>query len=147
MAKKTTIYLSDETEKALAAYGEENSLSGSIATIIARYQAITAEATPELSEPEWSAIVDALNGCGAWLSAGGVDPAGMVWAELYDSEPDGIGEKWGVEVRELAERLRALPFAGRCAVWDVAARFWASPRLNEIDTLALLIESGAKIKG
>jgi len=47
--------------------------------------------------------------------------------------------------RELAEKLQVLPLVGRIATWDVAARFWASPRLNEIQAADLLRECGAKI--
>lgn len=146
MNKRISIYMPTTIREYLMAYGAENSLSGSIATLMGRYKAITAEAVPELTEPEWSAIVDALNGCGAWLSAGGHDPASFVWAEVADSAPDGLGEKWGVDCPALAERLKALPLAGRVAVWDVAARFWASPRLNEASTRELLLAAGARIK-
>ena len=35
--------------------------------------------------------------------------------------------------------------AQKAAVWDVAARFWASPQLNELGTADLLKSVGAKI--
>lgn len=145
MSKRTSIYMPRETRAFLTAYGEENSISGSIAAIIKRYDEITREAMPALAENEWCAICDVLNGCGVLLSSGGYDQARSIWAEIADSEPDGLGEKWGISCRELAEKLRGLPLAGKIAVWDVAARFWASPRLNDLETRELLIESGAKI--
>jgi len=41
--------------------------------------------------------------------------------------------------------VTALSYSGRCAVMEVVARFWRSPRLNGLDTRALLIESGARV--
>ena len=145
MAKRTSIYLPDHIKARVAEYGE-NSLSGSMATLLDRYWQITADACPELTVAEWCCICDANNGCGVWLSAGAHDPYQSLWANVYDSEEDGLSEKWGVSCRELAERLRSMPLAQKAAVWDVAARFWASPRLNEIDTHDLLKEAGAKIE-
>jgi len=145
MSKKTTIYIPDGMQEIVEAFGSD-SLSGTLATLVERYDRITRDAVPELSEPEWSAIADILNGCGVLMASGGHDQAQSVWAEVADSEPDGIDGKWGISCRGLAEKLRALPLIGRIATWDVAARFWASPRLNEASTHVLLIEAGAKIK-
>ena len=146
MAKRTSIYLPDNVKSILAAYGEDNSLSGSIAALIKRYEEITRDACPELTQAEWCCICDANNGCGVWLSAGGPDPYQSLWADVYDSDDDGLSEKWGVSCRDLAERLWSLPLAEKAAVWDVAAKFWASPKLNALETVDLLKESGAKIK-
>ena len=144
MAKRTSIYLPVHTQAVLKSYGE-GSTSGTITGLIDRYQTITADAMPSLTEAEWSLICDALNGCGVWISTGGPDPFLMLWAEIYDSEQDGLGEKWGVDVQALARRLRELPLAGRAAVWDVAARFWAHPKLDKLETREILLAVGAKI--
>lgn len=144
MAKRNSIYLPDHIGEYLKSFGE-NSLSGSIATLLDRYRAITADACPELTVAEWCAICDANNGCGVWLSAGS-DNYQSLWANIYDSGPEGIDQKWGISHKELAERIRVLPMAEKAAVWDVAARFWASPKLNELPTEDLLKLSGAKIK-
>lgn len=145
MTKRQSVYMPTKTRAVIDSYGGEN-LSGAIAGLIDRYVAITTDALPELSEAEWSALCDCLNGCGVWLSAGGHDPFPHVWAEVADSAADGLGEKWSIDPARLAEQLRALPLAGRAAVWDVAARFWASPRLNEATTRELLIAAGARIR-
>ena len=145
MAKRNSIYIPDHLSLHIRSFGE-NTLSGSIATLLDRYRTITADACPELTQAEWCCICDANNGCGAWLSAGGPDPYQSLWANVYDSEEDGLSEKWGVSCRELAGRIRAMPLVQKAAVWDVAARFWASPNLNKLDTHDLLKEVGAKIK-
>lgn len=146
MSKRTSIYMPDDLKSTLASYGEGNSLSGSIAALIKRYTEITSDACPELTLGEWCCICDANNGCGVWLSAGGHDPYQSLWANVADSEEDELGEKWKIDLRSLAERLRGLPLVEKAAVWDVAAKFWAHPKLNEIETIDLLRECGAKIK-
>lgn len=146
MAKRASIYMPEKTKEILAAFGEENSLSGSIATLLERYNQITRAACPELTAGEWCAIADCNNGCNVWLSSGGPDPYQSLWANVADSVDDGLDEKWGISCRELAEQLRKMPLAEKAAVWDIAARFWASPKLNELPALELLKECGAKIK-
>ena len=117
-----------------------------MATIVERYARITAEATPELTEAEWCCFCDANNGCGVFLATGGHDQAESAWANVADSVPDGLDEKWGVSCLKLAEKIRLMTFVGRVAVWDVAARFWSSPRLNDLTARELLVEAGAKIR-
>jgi len=144
MAKRQSIYVPDDIKAILDSFGE-NSVSGAIARLVERYDKITRDETPELSGPEWSAVCDILNGCGSLLSSGGHDHAPMAWASIMDAQQDGTGEKWGIDCVVLAQKVRCLSLAGRLAVWDVAARFWASPRLNDLATLDLLLESGAKV--
>jgi hypothetical protein len=143
MSRKTTIHIPTKADAVLAAFGAD-STSGVLATIVERYDRITREAIPELTLPEWSAICDALNGCNISLSGRTPDPAPMAWAEILDSEPE-IGKKWNVDCQALAEKLRALPFVGKIAVWDIAARFWSSPRNKKASTAEVLREIGVKL--
>ncbi len=146
MSKRTTVYISDKIQKIIGSYGEENSLSGVISTLVDRYNQLTQEAIPIFSEAEWSLICeDALKGCSVAQVSGDSDPAAMVWANIYDCKPE-IGEKWGVNCKELADKIHSLPLSGRMAVWDLAARFWASPQRNKIETRKLLVGVGAKLK-
>ena len=152
MSKRSTVYLPDKLQKILASYGDEKSLSGCIATLITRYDKITREACPALSDSEWFLICEALKGDGG-LVTGGVDQAGMVWAAISDAAQSALGEKWGVNCRELADKLQHLSLAGRIAVSDVAARFWSLPATqlaefsltNSISNFELL-SAGAKIE-
>jgi len=145
MSKKSTIYFPDSLLKILSDFGVENN-SGAICTLIERYDRITREAVPILTESEWMCFCDIHNGCGVFIATGGHDQAPSAWANIADSEPDGMNERWGVSCADLAAKIQALPLVGRIAVWDVAARFWASPKLNELSARDLLIECGAKIK-
>ena len=139
----TPIRLPASLKRYIDAYGAGN-LSGSITTLLERYKQITQDACPALTEAEWCAIID-INSSDVALAYGD-DNYQYLWARLHDSEADGLSEKWGISCRDLADRIRQLPLAGKAAVWDVAARFWASPKLNEISALELLKEAGARVK-
>lgn len=143
-AKRQSIYIPEKIQAILDGYGD-NSTSGAIASLLERYARITRESTPELTLSEWCALVDVNNGCGVWLS-GGHDPFELAWAIMADAGPDGIDEKWGISHTDLAEKIRQLSVAGRCAVWDVSARFWAFH--DRPGTMAeQLLAAGARIKG
>ena len=144
MPRKVSIHIPDWADEMLDSYGPDNSRSGTIAGLLGRYRDITDAACPTLSEAEWCCICDANNGCGLTFLLGS-DHFQSLWANVADSEPDGLGEKWGVDLMALALLLRDLPPAGKAAVWDVAAKFWASPRLNELPVRDLLVSVGAKI--
>ncbi len=112
-------------------------VSGVVNMVADRYQEIVRRSMPELTEKEWFACADALNG--VWLS----DAAGMylgeIWIEIADSDRlNGLGEKWGIDAQDLARRLRGMPFAAVLAVVDVVERLWAQPQSNWSDRLRLL---------
>ena len=52
----------------------------------------------------------------------------------------------GIDAQDLAMRVRAMPFVQKAAIMEVATRFRKSPKLNELVTRDLLLESEAKIK-
>lgn len=141
MSKKTTIYLTDES---LEIIGHAESLAGRINSILERYAMICREAMPTLTEGEWCAICDANNP--------GQDITGMpwstsvMWANVADSGPDGIDEKWGINHEELAQRMRQMPLASQVAIHEVVRAFWARPQLNDLPPRELLRKSGARIR-
>ena len=113
--------------------------------MLVRYREIERQSMPVLSEAEWSLICDALSGI--WLAAESarMDPARFLDREISDCQADGAGEKWRVDVPALVAKMERLPYAARCAVMEVVARYWRSPRLKELDTRSLLIECGARV--
>lgn len=141
MSKKATVYLTDQS---LGIIGETDSLAGRINAILERYNMICRDAMPALPENEWCAICDANNP--------GQDVTGMpwsatiLWANVADSGPDGIDEKWGVDHQDLAARMRAMPLPAQVAIHEVVRAFWASPYLNELLALDLLEKSGARVQ-
>lgn len=130
---RVAIYLGPPTRAALADVPGQ-SRSGRINWIAAGYRAIVAHELRAIrwTRAEWCAVMDVLNGAQievldeiTWLSA---------WANLADA-PE-MGEKWGVDVEGLAKRWRGLSQAGRLAVYEAAARFWARAELPTDEALA-----------
>lgn len=89
---------------------------------------IVRDECPAFSVSEWSAICDALHGTRLVAEHTDADPARHLWAELADS-PE-LASKWGIDQAALVERLRGLTYAQRCAVVEVANRFWRAPQTD-----------------
>jgi len=119
--------------------GYDDNRSGRLNAVAERYAAIIAAHTPELSEAEWCAVCDALNGCfmGAGEALLGVRYA---WANIADCE--GLGQKWCVDQDALAQRLRSMPLADAVAVAEVVQRFW---RHTDLPTREALDLAGARV--
>ena len=131
MAKRTSVYLTDEAQAVL---GSPDSLSGRINSILIRYAEICTRHRPALSRSEWCAVFDAINGC--WLMAehGQTDVARYIWAEVSDAP--GLGEKWGIDQQALVEKLRGMSYAEQVSVVEHATRFWQLSELPTDDALA-----------
>lgn len=138
MAERFTIYAGEPVAGILAGY--EDNRSGRINQVAADYRILIREATPEFDASEWQAIADVLNGSFV------ADEAGLklIWASIADSAEDGIGEKWGVDVEALAQRVRALKLPQLIAMREVVARFWDSDD-GSTDSVDLLRQCGARI--
>jgi hypothetical protein len=92
--------------------------------IAARYQEICRRHCPTLTLSEWCAVMDALNGI--WLHD--TSPLTSIWAEVYDADRlNGLGQKWGVDAKALAQRIREYDYATLVALVDAVERWWAIP--------------------
>lgn len=95
--------------------------SHAINAVVERYQTIVARSIPALTEAEWMATADALNGVALWHEAGC-----LPWLEVADADRlNGLGAKWRVDAQALARRLHDAPYASVVAVIDVVERLWA----------------------
>ena len=125
--------------------GPDDTLAGRITEVALRHRALLTEATPSLTEAQWCACADALNGY--WLLCESAeptaDPVRHVWAEIADT--DGLGDKWNIDAQALSELLVDMPYAAQAAVCDVVRRFWQHPDLNKLDAADLLRACGARI--
>ncbi len=145
-AKRFTVHL---PPKALEALGRDDmiGLSGRITEVALRYRALLDDAMPTLTEAQWSAICDVLNG--TWLICDDIertgDPVHSIWASIADSDEDGTGEKWNIDPLALAATLRDMPYASQAAVAEVVRRFWKHPGLNDLPTADLLRQCGARL--
>ena len=79
---------------------------------------------PELSRGEAMLICDALNGTATGQTPGAL-LAQMLVPEVEDAVAlDHLDQKWEVNGKELAEKLKGLDPIGTLAVIDAAERFW-----------------------
>lgn len=137
---KISVYAGAPIQRVLEGHGENR--SGRLNTIAERYSYVVERDTPELSEAQWCAICDALNGY--WIN-GGDSGAGvrLAWAEIEDADRvAGLGEKWGVDAMALAAWLRGATAGQQVAVAEVVQRFWKHPDLPPRAALDL---AGAKL--
>jgi hypothetical protein len=123
LPKKTGIYIGDGLRAALEGrLTDDASLSAAVNDVAARYAEIVRQNRPTLSPAAWLAVCDALNGI--WLRDSG--SLRLAWAEIADADRlHGLGAKWGVDAKALAEAVRDLDYAGLIALVDTVERFWA----------------------
>jgi hypothetical protein len=136
---RKTIYLSDEIMPVIGC-DEPGAFSRRLTGIIQDWQAVIADAMPELKEAEWLYLMDMLNGV---VLEG--RQALFLGSDVVESgEMGGLGKKWDVDPRAFGKRIDALPLAGKVAIHDVAYRFWQ--RHGIVDShRAVLEKCGAKL--
>ncbi len=79
-----------------------------------------------LTPEEMKLIADSLNGLNGTIMDASTAP--MLWAQVEDAiKLDRLDQKWGVNGRELVEKLRELTDIEALAVVDAAERFWTDP--------------------
>ena len=144
---KKHIYISEAAQKVIGTIDENTNLSGRINSIIVRYGGILEKDCPKLTTGEWLAIVEILNSTWRETESSRLDIARSLWAEIADSGPDGIGEKWEIDVEELAQQVRRMSYAEQCAIIEVVNRFWSGYDSQEWENDRQRLEFfGAKIK-
>lgn len=124
---KISIYAGAPIQRVLEGYADNR--SGRLNTVAERYAYVVERDCPALSEAQWGAVCDALNGY--WMD-GGDSGAGvrLAWAEIEDADRlDGLGEKWGVDAHALAMQLRDSTAGQQVAVAEVVQRFWSHSAL------------------
>lgn len=144
MGKRKSLYLGEVAEAVVNQASEKgDSFSGRLNSIIVRYAGMVDAAMPALTLPEWLAVCDANNGTFLEVEAIKFDPARSAWLNVADSGPDGLAEKWGVNLEDLAQKLRAMSYPEQVAVWEIIQRFWRGNHKGDFaDTFAAI---GAKI--
>lgn len=143
MSRRATIHLSTPAENVI---GEVENLSGRLNNIIIRYGGIVSAETPTLALAEWQMICDMLNSTIIDTDHRDTDPARFLWSDIAESgKLDGLAEKWEINTESLSQRVRAMSYAQTVAILEVVAKFWRSPKLNDMEMTNLLNECGAKI--
>lgn len=120
--KRNTYYGADAAG-ALAKREGTGSFSGTVNTIIIRYDQMCTAALPDLEEGEWNLIYDVLNGAHLLPE---MSLRGQLLAEVSDGiEINGLDAKWEVDGPTLIERIARLRLDQLVAVHDAALQFWA----------------------
>lgn len=123
-ADRIHVYVGEPLRRLLDTRGNRGEgASHVVNAVAARYLAVTAASLPALTEAEWMATADTLNG--TWLDEGTIR---YVAAEIADADRlNGLGAKWGIDAQALARHLGAAPYAVRLAVVEIVERLWAQP--------------------
>lgn len=122
MARKLGVYMSPPLEELVKDREDMNTLSGRLSTVAERYLKIIEAHKPDLTEAEWNACRDALNG--VWIND--ASTIAFAWASIYDADEDGLGEKWGVDAQALAKRVREFDAATLVAFIESLETWWAT---------------------
>jgi hypothetical protein len=135
-SERVSIYVGEALQRLMAERPENKGLwsrSGLINTVASRYMDACERHRPTLHWREWAAIFDALNGC--WLQSDSQFTANLLtslWAEVYDADRlDGLGPKWEIDAKGLAEKIREMDYATTMAIVDAAERWWARDHEND----------------
>lgn len=145
MKKRPSIYVGAALEAVLAQQkSATTSTSGIINSLAEFYTEVIRRNMPELSQDEWLAIMDCMNGTATdnlALTLGGIAH------NLEDAiELDGLDGKWSIS-KDLPAAINDLRWEGKAAILDVVKRFWAmSEEGGEKDFDEMLRECGAKVK-
>jgi hypothetical protein len=117
--------------------------SGRLNAAIDRYLAIVQDELlhMQLTRNEWLALMDALNGAQVSDTTGDAISWRSAWASLYDAH-ETLDEKWGVDSRELALRVRDMTIATKAALFEAAVGFWLAASSGEQDEGRLLAAVG-----
>ncbi|MGH2367596.1 MAG: hypothetical protein ACRDI2_05300 [Chloroflexota bacterium] len=127
---------------AQAVDGWENR-SGRLNRIAERYLDIVQRECPVLTEAEWCAVCDALNGY--WMEGGDNLGVRLMWAEIDDADRlNGLGVKWSIDAQALATRVQEMRVAEQVAVAEVVERFWRQTQYDQ-DAGTCLKIAGAKL--
>lgn len=136
---KLSIYAGEPIQQALD--GHDNR-SGRLNTVAERYLDVVRRDCPALTEQEWCAVCDALNGHW-WEGGDGGVGVRMAWASVSDADRlDGLGAKWGVDAQALAARMQCMSAGEQVALAEVVERFWQHCELPAAEALA---KAGARL--
>lgn len=137
---KISIYAGAPIQRVLDGFNDNR--SGRLNTVAERYAYIVDRDCPTLTEAQWCAICDALNGY--WMDSGD-SGAGvrLAWAEVEDADRlNGLGDKWDVDARDLSAQLRDMTAGQQVAVAEVVQRFWGH---SDLPTHEALDKAGARM--
>ena len=123
MAKRIQVWFPEEIVSQITARGAD--FSDSIRESLSRYYALVNDARQGLqgrfTEAELGLLADISNS--TYFEAHSLQ--GLLW-NAQDCGPDGSWEKWGVNEKEMLEKLKTLTLTEHAALVDACERWWAA---------------------
>lgn len=125
--RKLGVWMSEPLEALIHHRDDQLSLSQRLSAVADRYRYICDEMKPELSEAEWNALRDVLNGywllSDARLGLSGI-AINIIDGDLYDN----LGAKWGIDAKALAAKVDAMDAGTTVALVEAVEKWWAETR-------------------
>lgn len=144
MSRKASIYKGDtllKLEQDLLSHCDDK-ITRVVNTICDRYSEMIAHYTPALTENEWLALCDVLNG---YMTDDIKQAArGLHWSLSDGISMDGLGEKWDIDAT-FCEYIKDAEFAEKIAIIHVCQVFWSLKAGEGEEFRSLLERAGAKI--
>ncbi|QOX80919.1 hypothetical protein FY034_18125 (plasmid) [Trichlorobacter lovleyi] len=136
--KSRCIYLSEQALETLEQFKHESwNASAIISSALIRYYSVLERECPQLKKNEWLAICDVANALPKHTDSRQHDPARFLWASIEGAaEVDGLSEKWEIDGKELAYKIKAMSYVQQCAIIEVASLFWCAPGSDYSEMLA-----------
>ena len=140
MTQKTkfSIYAGDHVQLVLE--GHDNR-SGRLNDVAELFALVVERDCPELSEPQWFAVCDALSPDTHPASMARI---GWAWVRLA-ARLDGLGDKWGIDAFSLADQLRNSTAGQMVAVAEIVDRYRRHIKMPGMTASEALRLAGARI--
>ena len=132
-ARRSSVYLQQSIIDALELperSESDESMSARMSFMIDVAYKIGNESDPNLTQNEWLAICDALNGHWYSYERGVESVLRSAIMSIHDSFIE-LDEKWSVDCRALAIKIAEMSLAQRFSVVQIARRFWSDKKPAE----------------
>lgn len=125
--RKLGVWMSEPLEALIHHREDQLSLSQRLSAVADRYRYICEEMCPDLTEAEWNALRDVLNGY--WLLGDTRLGLSGIPLSIEDGDRyDGLGAKWAIDAKALADKVDAMDAGTRIALVEAVERWWAETR-------------------
>ena len=140
--KKQAVYFNGAALSFLNARHDEatgDSNSAALNRQLERYEFLLADGLVKLAVGEWLTLFSAMSSS---ATTGSPNAAiRVLWANVLDSEEDGIGVQHGADCQKLAQFIRGSTPSQQLFMLDLVERFWIANELIT-DTAAWLAQQG-----
>ncbi len=143
MNKRPSVYIGSSLEQIITDIQgyHDDKVSTVINTVADRYKVIIERNMPTLTESEWLALMDILNGYMTDNITQAVN--GIIWSLRDSINLEGLDNKWDLP-EDFVGRIEAMSFEQRLAIIHTGERFWSFAGKTE-NYNEMLLQCDAKI--